>query len=326
MKRRELILLLGGTALAWSLAARAQQRTIPVIGFLSGGSPGPAAPVAAAVRQGLSETGYVEGQNLAVEYRSAEGHYNRLPDLATDLVGRKVNVILAAGDESALAAKSATSTIPIIFVIGADPVASGLVVSLARPGGTLTGLTLMFAELTAKRLDLLCELVPQARVIALLVNPSNLQTEGVIRDVQDAAGVKGVQLPILKAVTESEIDTAFGTLVQIHADALVIGPDPFFFNRHDQLVALASRHALPAMYFAHEFVASGGLISYGPSVLAVYRQLGTYAGKILKGAKPAELPVEQPTRFELAINLKTANALGLTIPPAILAGADEVIE
>jgi putative ABC transport system substrate-binding protein len=328
MKRRDLIIALGG-AVAWPLAARAQQKAMPVVGFLSTGnaSPGPVAPLVAAFRQGLRETGYIEGQNVAIEYRWAEGHYDRLPALAADLVGRKVDVIVSTGGTpTALAAKNATSTIPIVFRAGADPVGDGLVASLARPGGNLTGVSMLIDELTRKRLELLSELVPQAKVIALLVNPKNPATENVMRDVQEAARVKGLQLPILKANSESEIDAAFATLVQLQAGALVVAADPFLSSRREQLVALATRYAVPAIYAWREFAEAGGLISYGSSLTTAFRQLGNYAGKILKGAKPADLPVQQSTRFELVINLKTAKARGLTIPQSLLLRADEVIQ
>jgi ABC-type uncharacterized transport system substrate-binding protein len=325
MTRREFVLLLGG-AMTAAPAVRAQQKAMPVIGFLSSVSPGPLAASVAEFRQGLSETGYVEGQNLTIEYRWAEGRYDRLPALAADLVGRKVDVIVASGGSpSALAAKSETSTIPIVFSVG-DPVELGLVASLARPGGNLTGVSNMNVELNPKRLELLSELVPQAKVIALLVNQNNRNTERNIKDVQEAARAKGVQLSILKAGTESEIDAAFGSLAQLRAGALVVATDPFLNSRRDQLVALASRHAVPAIYYWREFATAGGLISYGPSLTAGYRHAGVYAGKILKGAKPADLPVQQPTTFELVVNLNTAKALGLTVPPSILARADEVIE
>jgi ABC-type uncharacterized transport system substrate-binding protein len=327
MNRRHLISLLGGALTASPFAARAQQKAMPVIGYLSTGSPGPAAPTVAEFRQGLSEIGYVEGQNVAIEYRWAEGHYDRLPALAADLVSRKVDVIVSTGGApTALAAKSATSTIPIVFRIGADAVELGLVASFARPGGNLTGVSLLADELVAKRLELLSELVPRAGVIALLVNPSNASAERNIRGAQDAARAKGVRLHILKANTESEIDTAFASLVEMHAVALVIGADPFLSSRREQLVALAARHAVPAIYAWREFVVPGGLISYGPNLTAAFRLVGIYAGKILKGAKPADLPVEQPTTFELVINLKTAKALGLTVPLSLLQRADEVIE
>src|SRR5882724_7877981 len=323
MRRRELMLLLGG-AMTGVRAARAQQKALPVVGVLSSGSPGPFAPYVAAFHQGLSETGYVEGQNLVIEYRWAENRYDRLAELAADLVGRKVDVILAmGGTPPALAAKAATSTIPIVFSSG-DPIGFGLVASLARPGGNLTGVSSY--ELTPKRVEMLSELVPGAKVVALLVNPSNAIAEPMIRNVQEAARAKGLELQILKASTESEIDAAFATLVELHAGALVLPSDTFFNSRLDQLVALAARHVVPAIYDWREYAAAGGLISYGPSLTAAYRLVGVYAGKILKGAKPADLPVQQPTTFELVVNLKTAKALGLTVPPSILARADEVIE
>ena len=325
MTRRELMLLLAGAMGGRPPAVRAQQRAIPVIGYLGSESPGPFAPFVDAFRQGLSETGYIEGQNLAIEYRWAEGHYDRLPALAADVIGRNVDVIAAFGIPSALAAKSATSTIPIVFSVG-DPIERGLVASLARPGGNLTGLSLINVELMPKRLELLAELVPQAGVIALLLNPNNANTERSIRDMEEAARAKGVQPIILKAGTENEIDTAFASLVQLHAGALLVSTDPFFNDRRDQIVALASRHAAPAIYGLREFAASGGLISYGTSFTAAFRLVGVYAGKILKGAKPGDLPVQQPTTFELVVNLNTAKALGLTVPPSILARADEVIE
>jgi putative ABC transport system substrate-binding protein len=274
----------------------------------------------------LSETGHVEGQNVAIEYRWAEGNYDRLPALAADLVGRQVDVIAADGIPGARAAKNATTTIPIVFEVGIDPVEFGLVAGLARPGGNLTGVSILTFELMGKRLELLSELVPQAGAIVLLVNPANENAESVVRNGQDAARAKGVQLTILKAVTEGEIDTAFATLAQLRSGALLVSPDPFFVSRREQLVVLASRHAVPAIYPWREAAAAGGLISYGTSRTSVFRLFGIYAGKILKGAKPSDLPVQQPTTFELVVNLSTAKALGLTVPPSILARADEVIE
>jgi putative tryptophan/tyrosine transport system substrate-binding protein len=327
MRRRDFIIFLAGAMAAWPLAGRAQQKAKPVIGVLSAGPRLPFSPLMAAFLQGLSETGYVEGQNVTIEYRWAEGHYDRLPALAADLVGRKVDLIMAGNPPAALAAKSATSMIPIVFRHGGDPVRDGLVASLARPGGNLTGVSQLGDEgLTAKRLELLSELVPRAGVIALLVNPNSPAAGRVIQEVQQAARAKGVQLPILKAGTESEIDTAFASLVQLQAGALLVAADPFLSSRREQLVALASRHAVPSIYAWREFTASGGLISYGASLTAALHLLGTYAGKVLKGAEPAEMPVQQATKFELVINLKTAEALGLTVPQSLLARADEVIE
>jgi putative ABC transport system substrate-binding protein len=327
MRRREVIFLLGGAAAAWPLSVRAQQKAIPVIGALSAGPPGANSPFWAAFRQGLNETGFVEGQNVAIEYRWAEAQYDRLPALAAELVGRKVDVIVSTGGApAALAAKRATSTIPIVVRVGGDVVELGLVASLARPGGNVTGVSLLVDELTPKRLELLSELVPQAGMIALLVNPNSANTERIIREWQEAARAKGGRLPILKAGSASEIDIAFATFVALHAGALVVSADPFLSSRREQLVALASRHAVPAIYAWREFAASGGLISYGSSLTDAFRLLGIYAGRILKGAKPGELPIEQPTKFELVINLKTAKALGLTIPASLLQRADEVIQ
>ena len=326
MHRRDVIALLGGAAALWPPAAWAQQKATAVIGFLGGTSPALAASTVAAFHQGLWEAGYVEGQNVAIEYRWAEGSYDRLPALVDDLVGGRVDVIVASGGTpAALAAKDATSTIPIVFVTD-DPVERGLVASLGRPGGNLTGVSLLGVELMAKRLELLTELVPQARVITLLVNPNTPVTKRLTREAQEAAHAKSVQLHILKASTEGEIDAASASLIQLQAGALVVAPDVFFISRRDQLVSLASRYAVPAIYPQRQFADSGGLISYGPSLIGAFRQVGIYTGKILKGAKPADLPVQQPTKFELVINLKTAQALGLTVPPSLLARADEVIE
>jgi putative ABC transport system substrate-binding protein len=326
MNRRAFMLLLG-SGVTVPCALRAQRKAMPVIGYLGSGSPGAFAPLVAAFQQGLGETGYVEGQNLAIEYRWADDPYDRLPALAADLVGRKVDLIVASGGLlSALAAKSTTSTIPILFTGVSDPVAAGLVASLTRPGGNLTGFSPFQVELMPKRLELLTELVPQARMIALLANPNFPLTERIIQDLHEATRTKGVELFVLKVSTDSEIAAGFATLVERHAGALLVPADPIFNSRREQIVALAARNAVPAIYGWREFVAAGGLISYGPSPTAIHRQVGVYAGKILKGAKPADLPVQQPTTFELVINLKTANALGLTIPPSILSRADEVIE
>jgi putative ABC transport system substrate-binding protein len=324
VKRRNFIAVLAGAA-AYPLSAGAQQKAMPAIGFLGSDSPGPAASYLPAFHQGLSETGYVEGQNVAIEYRWAEGHFDRSSALAADLVRQGVDVIVTSGTPPALAAKTATSTIPIVFNVG-DPIEIGLVASLARPGGNLTGVSLMSTELMPKRLELVSELVPQAAVIALLVNPNNPIAQRIMRDVQEASRAKGVKLQILKADTEGEINATFETLVELQAGALVVSADPFFGARREQLVALAAHHAVPTIYFRREFAELRGLISYASSLIASFRQVGGYAGKILQGAKPADLPVQQPTTFELVVNLKTAKALGLTVPPAILARADEVIE
>jgi putative ABC transport system substrate-binding protein len=327
VKRRDLLALLSGAAVSRPVAGRAQQQAIPVIGVLDSTSAGSRVPYLAAFRQGLSETGYVEGQNVAIEYRWAEGRFDRLPGLTADLVDRKVDVIFTSGGiPSALAAKRATSTIPIVFEAGIDPVAAGLVASLARPGGNVTGFSILALALTPKRLELLSELVPQADVFAVLINPTNTAEEAVVRDVQEAARAKGLRLHFLKASTEGEIEAVFATLVQLHAGALLVSTDPFFTSRREEIVALAARHAVPAIYWLRDFAAAGGLISYGPSLTAAYREAGIYAGRILKGEKPADLPVQQPSKFELVINLKTAKALGLTVPQSLLARADEVIE
>jgi putative ABC transport system substrate-binding protein len=321
-RRREFIALLGSAAVS-SPAVGAEQPK-PVIGYLGVVPPSALASRMAAFREGLSETGYIDGQNVTIEHLWAD-RYDRVPALAADLVRRKVDLIAAGSLPGVLAAKSATSTIPIVFV-SADPLAEGLVASLARPSGNLTGVSLMNIELTAKRLELLSELIPQASAISLLVNPNNASTERIVSEAHEAARVKGVQLSILKAGTEGEIDAAFDAVVQQQASALLVGNDSFFWGRREQFVALASRHAVPAIYAWPEAAMAGGLISYGTNIPAAYREAGIYAGRLLKGEKPADLPVMQPTTFELVVNLKTAKALGLTVPPSILGRADEVIE
>jgi putative tryptophan/tyrosine transport system substrate-binding protein len=326
MKRREFITLLGGAAAAWPLAARAQQPKVPVIGFLHSASPGPATPHVAAFRQGLDEAGYVEGRNVAIEYRWAEGQYDRLPAMATELVRRPVALIVATPIPSAVAAKAATSIIPIVFNVAGDPVKLGLVAGLGRPGGNATGVNSFQAELGAKQLGMLRELLPKAARIGLLVNPTNTNLEGVTKDVTAAASTIGVQIDVVQASDSREIEVAFATLSRNRADALVVGSDVYFNSRRLQLATLATRHAIPAVYNTREFSEAGGLMSYGTSLPEVYRQLGVYAGRVLGGVKPADLPVIQPTKFELVINLPTARALGLEVPPTLLARADEVIE
>ena len=325
MKRRDFIALLGGAAAAWPLAARAQQ-AMPVVGYLHAGSPGPNAPYVAVFRQSLGEAGYVGGRNVAIEYRWAEGQYDQLPAMAAELVRRQVAVILAIPIPAALAAKAATATIPILFSVAGDPVKLGLVAGLARPGGNATGVNFFQAELGAKQLGLLRELVPMATRIGLLVNPTNANVEGVTKDVTAAASPSGLQIDVVRASDTREIESAFATLVRNKTDALVVAPDPFFYSRQVQLATLATRHALPAIYNVREYPQVGGLMSYGTSLTEVYRQLGDYTGRILKGAKPADLPVVQSIKFELVINLPTARALGIEVPPNLLARADEVIE
>jgi len=325
MKRREFITLLGGAA-AWPLAARAQQPATAVVGFLHGASPEGYAPMVTAFTQGLKEAGYVDGHNVAIEFRWAEGHYDQLPAMAADLVRRQVAVIVTGGTPPAFAAKAATSTIPIVINVGIDPVQAGLIASLNRPGGNVTGVALLTVELAAKRLELLHELLPTASVVALLVNPSNPLTESETRGVREAARSLGLQLQVLNASSESEIDKAFRRFIELRADALIVSVDSFLNNQRAQIVALAARHAVTAIYGVREFATSGGLMSYGNDLADAYRQSGIYAAKILKGAKPAELPVEQVVRVEFLINLKTAGTLGVTFPITLLGRADEVIE
>jgi putative tryptophan/tyrosine transport system substrate-binding protein len=326
MKRRAFITLLGGATAAWPFAARSQQSTMPVIGFLSSGSPAPLRRQIAAVHKGLKEAGYVDGQNVTVEIRFAEGQFDRFPDLAAELVRRKPSVLIATSAAGALAVKRATDTIPIVFSVGDDPVKTGLVDSLHRPSGNMTGVYQFASGLEAKRLGLLHELVPRVTTIAVLVNPSYPGSEGQVRDLQEAAPRLGVQLVILTANTENDFRTAFASLAQHGAGALLVCATPFFNIRRQQLVLLATRHAVPAIYEWREFAEAGGLMSYGTSLNDAYRQAALYAGRILKGAKPVDLPVMQSTKFEFVINLNAAKALGLDVPPGLSARADEVIE
>jgi putative tryptophan/tyrosine transport system substrate-binding protein len=326
MRRREFMTVLGGAAV-WPLVGRAQQPAVPLIGFVSGGSPDTFAYLVSAFRQGLNETGYVEGRNVAIEFRWAEGQYDRLPSFLVDLVQRQVSVLAATTTPGALAAKAATNLIPIVFATDADPVQLGLVASLSRPGGNVTGVTQLNVEVGPKRVELVHELIPSARAIALLVNPANRLTQQVINDSQATARALGLQLHTLEARNESDFDGALKAAVVMHADALVIASaDPLFGSRAEQLAALALRHRLPAVQQFRRFAAAGGLASYGGNFVDSYRQLGIYAGRILKGEKPADLPVQQSTKLELIINLKTAKELGIEVPQAVLARVDEVIE
>ena len=325
MKRREFISLLAGAA-AWPLAARAQQPAMPVMGYLNSRSRDTDTPFLAAFHRGLNETGYVEGQNVAIEYRWADGQYDRLPVLATDLVRRRVTVMAATSTPAALAAKAATSAIPIVFTTAADPIAVGLVDSLSRPSGNVTGVNSYLSDLGAKRLELLRQLVPNDAVIGMLVNPNYPDAESQAKDVKEAARTLGQQVHVVNADSEGDLNRAFATFIELKADALLVSLDSFFLSRREQLVALAARHKIPVMYFARDFVLAGGLMSYGSDLADSYRQAGVYTGRILKGAKPGDLPVLQPTKFELSINTTTAKSLGLSIPDRLLALADEVIE
>jgi putative ABC transport system substrate-binding protein len=325
MRRREFITLLGGAAVAWPLAGRAQQAAMQVIGFLDPTSPDGMADRLRAFRQGLKEAGYVEGDNVAISYRWAENQLDRLPELAADLVRRQVAVI-ATTSNAAFAAKAATTTIPIVFIVADDPVRLGLVASLARPGGNLTGTNFLNAELTAKRLELLRELVPAATRVAVLVRPTGSSTEAPLRDIDFAARAMGLQIQVFNVSNSREIDAAFETFARERPDALFVSPHPFLLSRRMQLTHLATRHVIPATYALRDYAEAGGLMSYGASLTDAYRQIGTYAGRILKGAKPADLPVVQASKFELVINAQAARMLGLTVPPTLLARADEVIE
>jgi putative ABC transport system substrate-binding protein len=324
--RRDFITLLGGAAAAWPLVARAQQAAMPVVGYLGAISPAANQHLMPALRQSLADAGFVEGRNVTIDARWAEGRYDRLPALAAELVQRRVTVLVATPTASAVAAKAATSTIPIVFSGTDDPVKLGIVMSLARPGGNATGVYFFLSDLASKQLGLLRELVPAATRIGLLINPANANAEAVMNEVTAAASRIGVEIDLVQANDSRAIEAAFTTLVRNKAGALLVGADPFFFSRRLQLATLATRHALPAVYNVREFAEVGGLMTYGTSLIDVFRQVGAYAGRILKGAKPADLPVVQSTRFELVINMATARALGLDVPPTLLARADEVIE
>jgi putative tryptophan/tyrosine transport system substrate-binding protein len=327
VKRRQFITLLGGAAAAWPLAARAQQPAMPAIGFLDSKSSDDSAHMVAAFRRGLNESTFIEGQNVTIEFRWAQNQYDQLPVLAADLVRRRVDVIAATGGPAALAAKAASATIPIVFRVAADPIAAGLVASLSRPGGNVTGVTSLNLEVGSKRLEFLHELVPTATIMAALVNPTNpTNAEILSRDLQATARLLGLQLHLLHASSDADIDAVFATLTELRAGGLVIGTDAFFTGREKKLAALALRYRIPTIYQWREFVAAGGLMSYGGSFADSYRLAGVYTGRILKGEKPADLPVQQATKLELFINLKTAKALGITVPPTLLALADGVIE
>lgn len=327
MRRREFISLIGGAAAAWPLAARAQQRAaLPVIGFLKNTAADASTLQVASFQQGLNEMGYTDGRNVAIEYHYADNHYDRLPALAADLVRRQVSVIMAAGDDPAVAAKAATPTIPIVFAVAGDPIQLGVVANLNRPGGNVTGVSFFSTTVTSKRLGILHELVPNAAVFGLLANPSNASAKAEVNEAEAAAHVIGCEFLVSEVGSTNDIDTAFGTLVQRGAGAILVAGDALFINRHEQIIALAAHYAVPVSYNLREYVQAGGLMSYGADISDIYRLTGVYTGRILRGVKPTDLPVMLPSKFPLIINLKTAKALGLTIPSGILAIADEVVE